>query len=279
MYNQSMKNKAIINPVERIYKNDSYITPGTFRPYLRDYLSLGCRWSFYLDYFYAIFLLWRRARKNRMDYECYARGSYRILSFAEKHRAKLNIEGLDNILESEEPHVIIGNHMSSLEAQTMTGILNTRKIAFVMKESLLTTPFFGPIMRSAYPIPVTRKNPLEDLKSVMEKGTEYLNKGYSVVIFPQGTRTQVFDPNQFNKLGVRLALRAGVSCIPLALKTDYWGSGKILGTFGPIDRKKEVFFSFGPPIVPVGKGREAHEKIVQYIASKLRSWGAQVEEG
>ncbi len=278
LYNRAMSTKALITQDERIYKNDTYETPSDTKRHLRDILTFGSRWSFYLSYFSVVYRLWIRARKGKMGYDYYSRLSNEILEAVESHRGRLKIEGLDKILDSDQNFVIIGNHISSLEAQTLAGIINSRKVAFVMKESLLTTPFFGPIMKSANPIPVTRKNPIEDLNSVMEKGCEYLAKGYSVIIFPQGTRSLVFEPAKFNKLGVRLAQRAGVPCLPLALKTDYWGNGKILKTFGPTHPEKTVHFAFGDPVIPTGKGRNAHEAVISFISSKLKEWGFPVVE-
>ncbi|MDC7224890.1 MAG: lysophospholipid acyltransferase family protein [Spirochaetales bacterium] len=273
-----MSEKALIVQAERFFTNDFYKTPAKVKRHPRDILTFGSRWSFYLIYFSVVWRLWLRARKGFMAYEDYARISLEILKGVETHRGTVEIEGLDKILASDQNFVIIGNHISSLEAQTLAAILNTRKVAFVMKESLLTTPFFGPIMRNANPIPVGRKNPMDDLKSVMETGSEYLKKGYSVIIFPQGTRSSLFDPAHFNKLGVRLALRAGVPCLPLALKTDFWGNGKVLKTFGPTHPEKTVHFAFGDPILPKGKGKDAHEGVVSFISEKLKLWGFPVKE-
>ena len=273
-----MNTKALVPQEERIYKDDTYVTPEGVKRHPRDILTFGSRWSFYLSYFYVVYRLWLKARKNRMGYNYYTRVSNEILQAVETHRGRLVLEGLDKVLESDKNYVIIGNHISSLEAQTLAAILNTREIAYVMKENLLTTPFFGPIMKAANPIPVTRKNPIEDLNNVMEKGSEYLAKGYSVIIFPQGTRSNVFDPAGFNKLGVRLALKAGVPCLPLALKTDFWGNGKVFKTFGPTYPEKTVHFAFGDPIVPTGKGRDAHAAVLEFITGKLKEWNFPVKE-
>ncbi len=274
-----MNNTAQINPGERHYGTDHYVTPAGTKRHIRDILTFGNRWSFYLAYFSVVYRLWRLARKDNLSYDAYTRISKGIMDAVESHRGTVEIEGLDRILESKQNFVIVGNHVSSLEAQTLATMLNTRTVAYVMKESLLTTPFFGPIMQRVNPIPVSRKNPVEDLNSVMEKGCEYLAKGYSVIIFPQGTRSAVFDPAAFNKLGIRLALKAGVPCVPLALKTDYWGNGKVLKTFGPTHPEKRVHFAFGEPIVPTGKGREAHEQVLAFITGKLKEWDFPVREG
>ena len=49
----------------------------------------------------------------------------------------------------------------------------------------------------------------------------------SVLIFPQTTRELFFDPKKFNTLGIKLAKRAKVPVIPIAVKTDAWWHGQM----------------------------------------------------
>jgi len=131
---------------------------------------------------------------------------------------------------------------------------------------------FGPIMRSRGPILVGRTNPREDLKAVLEGGTKKLQAGQSVIIFPQSTRSFTFKPEVFNTLGIKLALKANVPVVPIALKTDAWGIGKIARDFGPIDPRKHVHFAIGGPMTIRNRGAEEHQKIVDFITEKLEQW-------
>jgi 1-acyl-sn-glycerol-3-phosphate acyltransferase len=128
-------------------------------------------------------------------------------------------------------------------------------------------------MRSRDPITVGRKNPREDLKAVLEGGAARLLAGTSIVIFPQTTRSPVFNPAEFNTIGVKLAKRAGVPVVPIALRTDAWGNGKYLKDFGRIDPSKKIRFSFGTPMRITSRGDEEHQKIVEFISGKLKEWG------
>jgi 1-acyl-sn-glycerol-3-phosphate acyltransferase len=96
--------------------------------------------------------------------------------------------------------------------------------------------------------------------------------GRSVVVFPQTTRTVVFDPVTFNTIGVKMARRAGVPLVPLALKTDAWANGRRLKDWGRIDPRKPVHFCFGRPLQVSGAGRAEHEQVVRFIQDKLRTW-------
>ena len=112
-----------------------------------------------------------------------------------------------------------------------------REVTFVVKESLVRHPLFGHVMRSRDPIVVGRTDPRKDLETVMNKGPELISKGSSIIIFPQSTRSLVFKPEDFNSLGVKLARKTGVKVIPVALKTDFWGQGKLIKELGPLTAK------------------------------------------
>jgi 1-acyl-sn-glycerol-3-phosphate acyltransferase len=131
-------------------------------------------------------------------------------------------------------------------------------------------------MRARNPVAVGRTNPREDLKAVLEGGQERLGRGISLIVFPQTTRTPVFDLEQFNSIGAKLAARAGVPLVPLALKTDAWGNGRILKDFGRLDPSLPVHFRFGAPIAAEGKGAAAQEATVRFIREALGEWETEV---
>jgi 1-acyl-sn-glycerol-3-phosphate acyltransferase len=189
--------------------------------------------------------------------------------------ATVEIEGMENLRSFEGPCVFIANHMSTLETYALPGILVPfRHITFVVKKSLITYPVVGRVMRWMPPITVTRTNPREDLKAVLEEGSALLSQGRSVVIFPQTTRTMDLEPEKFNSIGVKLARRAGVPVVPIALKTDAWGNGRVLKDFGTINPRSDVHFSIGEPMEITGRGDEEHRRIVEFITAKLAAWKA-----
>ena len=133
-------------------------------------------------------------------------------------------------------------------------------------------PVFRHVMRSRDPITVGRTNPRDDLKAVLEGGTERLKAGRSLVIFPQTTRMEKFDPKGFNTIGIKLAKRADVPVVPVALKSGAWGNGKLLKDFGRIDPSKHVHFAFGPPLWIRERGNQEHNEIIAFISGKLKEW-------
>jgi 1-acyl-sn-glycerol-3-phosphate acyltransferase len=232
--------------------------------------------SFYPQLFRIIWKNSRRAVKGDYDGDDWANSSLDILRAIENVGVRFEIKGFDNLKSFEGPAVFIANHMSTLETFVLPCIIQPLKpVTFVVKKSLISTPVFGPIMRSRDPIVVGRINPREDLKAVLNEGAKKIDQGVSIVIFPQSTRSNDFKPDEFNSLGIKLALKAGVPVVPLALKTDAWGKGKIIKDFGPVDKNKKVFFAFGEPMKIKGRGAEEHQKVIDFIQDNLSQWAAQ----
>ncbi|MCD6525415.1 MAG: 1-acyl-sn-glycerol-3-phosphate acyltransferase [Desulfuromonas sp.] len=231
--------------------------------------------SFYSRAFAIVFKAARMAKQDILTDGDWALSSLNTLRALEACGTQIEIAGMEHVTASHEPCVFIGNHMSTLETFVLpTLIAPYRPVTFVIKQSLVDYPIFKHIMRSRNPVIVGRDNPREDLKTVLQQGCERLAQGTSVVVFPQTTRTTEFDPEQFNSIGIKLAKKAGVPIIPLALKTDAWGNGQRIKEFGPIDPDKTVHFEFGAPIDAQGNSRQIQEQLVQFIQEHLKNWTA-----
>lgn len=93
-----------------------------------------------------------------------------------------------------------------------------------------------------------------------------------MIVFPQSTRSAEFDPAQFNSIGIKLAKSAGVPVIPLALKTDLIGNGKLCRDLGPVHPENEVRFEFGAPIEIEGNGQAQQQQVIDFISSCFERW-------
>lgn len=217
----------------------------------------------------------RRAKRSRYGDNDWIRSSLDTLRALEGTGVRFEITGIDDFKGVEGPCVFIANHMSTLETFVLPAIIAPFKMAtFVVKESLVEYPVFRHVMRSRNPITVSRTNPREDLKTVFDGGIERLRKGLSIIIFPQTTRSTLFDPAEFNTIGVKLAKKAGVPVVPVALKTDAWGNGRRLKDFGRIDPSIPVHIAFGKPLWIKDRGNEEHREIIGFITERLKEWQA-----
>lgn len=255
------------------YANGEYRSPAK-RPSILAKFSPTM--AFYADLIRIVFVSGWRARQSRYgDFE-WAESSYDVFLALERAGVRIEITGADNVRNLDGPCVFISNHMSTFETFILPAIIEPIKdVTFVVKMSLMTYPVFGPVMRSRKPVTVGRENPRDDLTAVLEGGAERLAAGRSIVIFPQTTRTEVFDPKLFNTIGVKLARKASVPVIPIALKTDVWANGRLLKDFGRIRPSRGAHFCFGEPLVIKGRGTEEHNVIIDFIRRKLEQWGAE----
>ncbi len=256
-----------------INQNSYHTDEATPRSFF-DKLLLNSRWYFLYKYIGVVFKSRKLALRGKYDREQWANSSIDIFKTIESCGGRFHITGLDNIRNCEGPVVFISNHMSTLETMVFPGIIAPiRKVTFVVKDSLVKHPLFGPIMRARNPIVVGRSDSREDLTTVMKQGQELLSKGISVIIFPQSHRRVDFVPKEFNTLGVKLAKLANVQVIPVAIRTDFWGNGKFIKEAGPINRNKPIYMDFGKPLTLHGTGKDEHAQIINFIVSDLAKWG------
>ena len=252
----------------------SQIRPGFLANYLPGPLSL----LYYLRLGYTLFHSTFPARSGRLDRPMWAMYSHRCLEIVESVGGSVTISGLESRAAHQGPVVYIGNHMSVVETVILPGIaLAFGDVNFVIKEELRHYPILSPIFKALGMIAVSRKNPREDLKVVLREGHDFIASGGSIIIFPQATRSTEFDVQAFNSLGVKLASRAGVPVVPVAIKTDFHGNGKWVKDMGPIDPQKSLYFKFGDPLPASGKSRDIHRQVVEFITQNLSAWGMKIK--
>jgi len=257
-------------PVELPEIGDTYHTAEGRRS------SLARLWP--TGYFYTRMMIrvWEAAhlsKKGRYGSRRFARGAWGFIHDIEAAGGHFSVTGMEHIRALERPAVFIGNHMSTLETFALAAFINPhRPSTYVIKQELLDYPLFRHVMRTRDPVTVTRKDPREDLKAVLQGGQARLEKGVSMIVFPQRTRSRDFNPEQFNSIGVKLAKRAGAPVVPLALKTDAWANGKLAKDFGPFMPERTIHFAFGQPMEITGNGQDQHQAIVDFIQSHLKAW-------
>ena len=220
-----------------------------------------------------------KCRLNRYDRQQWATCSHDIIKALESVGVQVEISGIEHLRALEGPVVIVANHMSMLETLFLPGIIQPiRDMGYIAKQSLLDYPFFKYLVRFGDPIGVSRTNPREDLKAVLEGGPARLRQGISMVVFIQPTRGICFERAKVTTLGIKLALKAKVPVMPLALKTDAWANGSLLKDFGRIDPRKTVRFCLGPPMALTGRGEAQQQAIIDFIAKTLGPWQAQEKD-
>ncbi len=116
----------------------------------------------------------------------------------------------------EKPSVIISNHQSHIDLMAI--MMLTPKLIILTKNWVWHNPFYGIVIRYADYFPIT------DTEQMTENLAEKVKKGYSVMIFPEGTRSPDCRILRFHRGAFYLAEKLGLDIVPVFIK----GFGDVL---------------------------------------------------
>ena len=131
-----------------------------------------------------------------------------------------NKKGIENLPNT--PFVIAANHQSPWESFFLqTLFIPTSSI---MKKEILMIPFFGWAIARLKPISINREMKIKSLRKVIEVGGVRIREGYSVLIFPEGTRREPEDGiGKFGNSCGLLACNEEVPIVPICHNSGkYW---------------------------------------------------------
>lgn len=166
------------------------------------------------------------------------------------------ITGAENIPDS--PVVFLSRHESAWETIAYQRLLPPQ--AFVLKRGLLRIPFFGWGLAQMSPIAIDRGDKRRALREVREQGGKRLADGFSIVVFPEGTRLRPGERRPYKSGGAWLAKEIGVAIVPVAVDSGHcWPKGNFVKTPGIIT-------------VSVGKPISTKTRSVDAINAKAKSW-------
>ena len=212
--------------------------------------------------------------------DLWALSCFRTFQKAEKFGIKVTADGWGNRNGYTGPVVYLCNHMSTLETIMLPPVLLTYgPFNVFVKASLSRLPALTRAAAHMGLIPLGRKSPREDLMQVFKEGVARIQEGHSILIFPQGSRERVFSRRLYSSIGAKLAEKAGVPVMPIAVKTDCEptrpGGKGWFKDFGTVDPSKEIRLRCGPPIT--GTAKEMHQKVFDWIKAQLEEWGLPTE--
>ena len=134
-------------------------------------------------------------------------------------------------------------------------------MGFVAKKEMVKTPIIGYWMGKYNCVPLDRENPREALK-VIREGSENIKNGYSMAIFPEGTRSKDGVLREFKKGSLKLATMAKAPVVPVTIDGAY-RAFEIDGKFKPID----ITVTFGEPIYTADLTREEEKQLMDKVRS------------
>ena len=133
--------------------------------------------------------------------------------------SRVEVEGLENLPE-EGPVVIVGNHQGYADIAAYFAAFRKFQFAFVAKKELSKIPLYGVWMGRIRSVFIERNDPRASLEAI-KAGAELIEKGFSLVIYPEGTRSKGPIPGPFMKGSLKLATKPGVPIVPVSMHGTY----------------------------------------------------------
>ncbi len=207
-----------------------------------------------------LLLFWLPERSRRQFVMIWVDGA----SWLIRHLLRIDhrVLGAENI--PAVPCVIMAKHQSAWETILLQRIFNWT--VFVYKKELHWLPFFGWGLALMPFVGIDRKAGKEALNQVAEGGKQRLIQGYSVIIFPEGTRVAPGVKKRYKIGGAHLAAFSGALVVPVALNSgEFWRRKAFIKTPGTIT------VSIGPAIDPSGRTAEDINRRAQtWIEDEMR---------
>lgn len=155
---------------------------------------------------------------------------------------KVMVEGKENIPETDKV-CIVSNHQSYLDIPVLI-IAVPKLLGFIAKAELGKVPFLNFWLKALKSSLVSRKKFSQAIKSTQQR-FEFAEKGYPVVIFPEGSRAKDGQIRRFKTGGIRVLNETELVILPVTIN----GSFKILEYSGKL-RKGTVYVTIHPPVFP-----------------------------
>lgn len=170
-------------------------------------------------------------------------------------------------IPSEGSVLFVSNHQGNFDIPILLGYINKPK-AFIAKIEILKLPLIRTWMTHMKCVFMDRSDMRQSLK-VINQAAGYLKEGYSMVIFPEGTRSKSETLGEFKPGSLKLALKAGVPIVPITIH----GSYKIMEQNGFIIKPARVEITISDPIPTAGltkeQAAELPEKVREIIKQEL----------
>ena len=140
-----------------------------------------------------------------------------------------------NNVSFDRPRVVICNHQSHLDL--FCQLFFTPNIVFLTNDWVWNNFFYGFLIRHAEYYPVR-----DGIDALMPKLQSLVERGYSIAVYPEGTRSKDCRIGRFHQGAFHIAEQLGVEVLPMVL----YGPGRIL-------KKKTYALHKGPIYIEVGE--------------------------
>ena len=177
---------------------------------------------------------------------------------------KVTVIGEENV--PDEPVLFIGNHRSFFDI-LLTYSRCKRLTGYVAKDSMEKIPLLSTWMRYLYCLFLNRENPKEGLKTILQ-AIEYVKKGISICIFPEGTRNKGEELSMlpFKDGALKISTKTGCPIVPISMNN----TAAIFENQFPRIKKTHVVIEYGEPVYPKELDKETQKHLGAYCQNIIQ---------
>jgi len=189
-------------------------------------------------------------------------------SFLRTAGVRCRVVGRDRVTQGES-YVFISNHQSNLDVMAHFLAVPV-PITFLAKKELFRIPVFSQAMRAFGIVKTDRQAGAGAHRGINRQVEKAIDLGYSVIIYPEGTRTRSGHLGTPKKGAFRIASQASLGVVPMAISgaADLWAPGRKL------IRPGEIRIEMGEPIATddgLDATRDEAWKFVQEAYQRLQA--------
>ena len=173
---------------------------------------------------------------------------------------KREVIGIENI-DPKKAYVMTLNHNSMADIITIYNLPLVFK--WVSKKEVYRIPIVGRLLYAHGDIVINRASAKEAMQLVHERGKEWLAKGASVAIFPEGTRSKDGEIHNFKAGAFLLAKDAGAPILPIVLNN----TNKMMRKGWLMNWRNHITIKILPPI----SAEEVVERSVKEVMADVHS--------
>lgn len=180
--------------------------------------------------------------------------------------ARIKIFGEEN-LPIDRPVLFIGNHQGNFDIALFLSHIKKPK-GYIAKIEMQKIPVLRTWMKYLNCVFMDRGNLRKSAESIAE-GIKILKSGYSLAIFPEGTRSRSNEIGEFKAGSFKLATKSKVPIVPVTIK----GSYKLMEANNSMIKPADVEIYIHPIVETANLSKEEQEllpdRVKSIIASKL----------
>lgn len=210
---------------------------------LMKYVRTGFSLAFFI--FFSLFvitpLVWLYVKVGKMTEKKKYRLHELIQGIARFLMIRCGIPGTkftfdDGRVSFDTPRIVICNHQSHLDLMCL--LIFTPKMVFLTNDWVWNNPFYGFLIRHAEYYPVA-----DGIDSLLPNLESLRDRGYSIAIFPEGTRSWDCSIGRFHQGAFYVAEKLSMEILPMCL----YGPGKVLPKKTYTLRKSPIHVTVGNP--------------------------------